>query len=62
MIPSKVQHKSDGPWHPWTNGNVDTDQLTVAKQLGEPSYVNGCVVFGFKMDDGREWNCKKGWK
>lgn len=62
MIPSQVQHKAGGPWYPWTNGNVSPDQLTVAKQIGQASYINGCLTFALKTSEGHEWNCREGWK
>lgn len=62
MVPSKVQHKVGGPWYPWTGGNVNSDQLAVAQKISEPSYINGCLVFGLKTDEQKEWNCKKGWQ
>lgn len=62
MVPSKVQHKPEGAWYPWTSGNINPDQLFVAKGIAEPSYINGCLVFALKMDDQKEWNCKKGWQ
>lgn len=61
MAPSKVQHREDGPWYPWTNGNVGRDQLIVAQQMAAPSYINGCLTYGLKMDENTEWNVKKGW-
>lgn len=64
MVPTKVQHKPDGPWQPWVSGNVDSDILRLKQRMsnGAEVYINGCVVHSLKFEGGREWNTKEGWK
>ena len=37
-------------------------RLKLKEAGGEPVYLNGCLVFGIKLDNEQLWNVVEGWK
>lgn len=63
MLPSQVQHKKGDQWWPWTSGSVEGDTLREKLRIsnGDSVYVNGCVVYALKFQNGSIWSVKGGW-
>lgn len=64
MIPSKVQHNPEGAWFPWMSGGISSEMfhMKLKEANGKPVYINGCLVFALRFENGQEWNTVSGFK
>lgn len=63
MMPKLYQAREEGDWQKWIKGHVDSSMLNRKQDPHAPNvYVNGCLVYALKMENGRLWNCKTGWQ